>query len=152
MPVVSSFHFLERNMRKQYLPGGQGWKWHYRLTVQMVNACRAASPVRSGNLRDHHKITGRRSNGKYIRANIVNDADHAEYVHGGTGPALAGLDGDGWLYLPAGGPSVKNSRTRYPGQAFPRKRLRQVRGQIANPWLDNACAKVAVMHGGQIIG
>lgn len=146
MPVTYSVQVLQRNINRLYLPRGEGYRWHDRVVRQMFVACVAAAPMRSGELKGKHRITGKMSNGAYVRAEITNFADHAENVHEGY-PRGATTSIPGAI-------RAKSKK----GMSVPRRgrsgrfRTQAVAGQAKNPWLEDACTRVAVIHGGVVIG
>lgn len=129
--------------------GGVADRWLYRVSSQMITASRKAAPARTGELSKSHRIAkGSRWGNQYqSRYTIENFSRYAKWVHDGTKGSYAG---GGYLYLPAGGPG-RNTVSPYRGQQFPKIRVRGVKGQAPNPWLDEACTKVSVRHGAVII-
>ncbi len=129
-----------RNLQAQFQSGGQGYRWLDKVRLQMHRAAVAGSPVRSGEIKASHRSFISGINQWACRAEIANDADHADYVHEGTLSRPP---------RPVDGPYMRVPIA--PG-ATRRFNARAVRGQAPNPWLDRACASVARRHGGIPVG
>ena len=139
----------ERELKRLFNKGQPADRFIYKVSARMMAESRSRTPVRSGELRNAHIITrGSRigSNQYQSRYSIENVSDHAGYVHDGT---LGSISADG-MSLPEGGPSAKNSKTRWPGQTFSKRTKYEVRGQRANPWLEEACTVVAMRYGARL--
>jgi len=89
--------------------------------------------VRSADLRQSHYVERSRVNQYAATYSIGNTAEHAEWVHMGTGR---------WIYPHGDFLSVPIA----PGSSRRAKKPR-VRGQNPNPWLDRACTRVAIRYG-----
>lgn len=148
MAITYTVTVLKRNIARDYLPGGQGWRWMDRVRLKMHAACVKDAPSRTGNLAGSHRSFARGFGGNRVDVRVLNTADHAEWVHEGTNGASAPED---WLYIPAGGPG-RNTVSPYAGNFYSKGRYRYVRGQLSNPWLENACSRVARQNGALEIG
>jgi hypothetical protein len=134
MPMSYSVRVYRSRIPPIFRFGGEGNRWMYRVSVAMMNAARAAAPVRSSELKRAHRISrALRANQFAATFEIQNIADHAQWVHDGT-PTIIFPENSTRLVLS-------------PGNGFPRIYARSVRGQRGNPWLDNACTAVAVRYG-----
>lgn len=137
--VVYDVDVYRLQLARMYVPGGEAYRWLDRVRLSMHRACVAGAPMRSGELKGAHRSFIRGFNQYRARAQIVNDAEHALWVHEGTTGPIFPKKGK-FLYLPAGGGHPKK-RLRYP-----------VPGQDANPWIDDACSRIARRHGGITYG
>lgn len=130
-----------------FLPSGTAGRWIHRVSDNMEALVTATTPTRSGWLEKQNYVkrvaaTSSFFGNQYVASyEVGNNARYADYVHSGTRP-----HGGGWMRLPAGGPGV-NTVSRYRGQRFSKKVLRFVDGQTPNPWLNDACARVAMSYG-----
>lgn len=131
-----------RNLSAQFQPGGQGGRWLDKLRLAMHRKCESNAPVRSGDILKSHRSSIRGVNQYRAEATVSNISDHALYVHEGT----AGARSKKLMVLPPGGPG-RNTVSPWAGQSFGKKRLHKVRGQRANPWIDEACQSIAFRHG-----
>lgn len=119
---------------------GDGNRWIYRVSIEMMRAARAEAPSRTSALKRAHRVTRGIGTNQYMaRYHIVNDAEHAEWVHEGTST----------IYSPK---KMRVPRRPNPlrGAALPNAMTRprsEVRGQAANPWLDRACTRVSLRYG-----
>lgn len=123
-----------RNLQAQFQVGGQGYRWLDKVKLAMHTASVAAAPVRSGNLKASHRSYIRGINQWACRAEVRNISDHAEWVHEGTDSPIEPTDSE-FLWVPVAPGAVRRSKRAY------------VRGQKSNPWLENACASVAMGFG-----
>lgn len=139
MPTVySGTTVYRRNIASQFQRTGQGYRWLDRVRLSMHRACENAAPTRSGELRSSHRSRIRGLNQYAAFAEIENTAEHASWVHDGTtGPILPHGD---YLWVPRARGSIW------------RVRRESVAGQRANPWLDRACARVAMSRGAVPVG
>ena len=137
MPVTYTVTVLKSRIDSEFLPGGQGYRWMDRVKLAMHTAAVAAAPARSGVLKASHRSYARGYGGSRVDVQIVNTAEHAEWVHGGTDEIYP--DGD-FLWVPIYPGAVKRSKRAY------------VRGQKANPWLDRACTAIAMSEGAVVYG
>jgi hypothetical protein len=135
-------------LARMYQSGGEGYRWLDKVRLAMHRACERSAPSRTNTLVRAHRSSIRGTNQYAANAVVENNADHAEYVHFGTSGSFAPED---WIYLPAGGPG-RNTVSPYAGQRFTKKRLRHVAGQEPNPWLDDACSRIARRNGAVTIG
>lgn len=138
MPVIVSTQVYRREINAEFQAGGQGYRWLDMVKLAMFTRSVISSPVRSGEVKAGHRSEIRGLNQFSCIATIFNVAEHAEWVHEGTMGPIYPDDGP-WLYLPA-------------GNGFPKKRLRSVAGQKANPWIDDACTAVAMGFGAMPVG
>lgn len=134
-------------LARMYQTGGEGYRWLDKVRLAMHRACERDAPSRTNTLRDAHRSFIRGTNQYAANATVVNDAEHAEWVHFGTDGAVA----DDFFYLPKGGPG-RNTVSPYAGRRFSKKKVAYVAGQNPNPWLDNACSRIARRNGGITIG
>lgn len=142
MPVAYEVTVYRSALGAEFRPGGQGFRWIKLLSYQMKLAAAAGAPKRSFELAKSHKVSFRRGSNQYSATAVIeNTADHAEYVHGGTDGAV------GNMFLPAGGPNGPPSVSPYGAQKFKARRKSEVRGQLANPWLEEACSRVSRSQG-----
>lgn len=126
-----------RNLSAQFQRGGQGFRWLDRVRLAMHRGCEREAAttvgVRSGELVRSHDSFIRGVNQYRADATIWNSADHAQFVHEGV-PGRIFPHGDFlWVPIRRGGAS-RTKRT-------------SVKGQLANPWMDRACQRVAYRHG-----
>lgn len=142
MAVGYSYRIYYNEIRGLFRTNGEGGRWLYRVSVAMINEARREAPSRSGQLKRAHRLTRGRANQYAATFHIVNESDHADFVHGGT----AG-NGAGYIY-----PTSSSRLTLPPGGGFPAIAARRVHGQKANPWLDRACTRVAMRYGGVPVG
>lgn len=135
MPVGYRVEVYYRELNRATVGrGGPGGRWIYRLSTQMLDASKAAAPVRDGGLRRAHRLTRERGSNQWVqRLRVSNTAEHSVWVHDGTTGPIRRDDG-GLMTLP-------------PGGGYPRIRTREVSGQTANPWLERACSAVAMRYG-----
>lgn len=139
---------LRRDLSAQFQRGGQGWNWMDRVRLKMHTGVEkyiathsesrhspGGGAVRSGALLRGIRSYQRGVNQYRCDFEIVSTAPHSEWVHQGVEGTIH--PGDGFFYLPA-------------GAGFKRKRLKTeigVRGQKANPFLDNPCTRIAISEG-----
>lgn len=128
-----------KNLQAQFQRGGQGYRWLDRVRLAMHRAAERSAPVRSSQLRRSHNSYIRGINQWACVAQIENTAPHALFVHDGTTTPITPTDGP-YMRVP-----VARGATR-------RFNAKAVRGQAANPWLANACTKVAMRNGAVPIG
>lgn len=122
----------------QFSSIGQAGKWIHALSYEMKLLAAVKAPKRSMELSRSHYISFRRgTNGISAISTVENRADHASFVHDGTTRQV------GWRTLPPGGPNAPTKSRYAPGTRFEAKTVRNPRGQVANPWLNDACAQVA---------
>lgn len=139
MAAIYSVQVYKRNLAREFQSGGQGYRWFERVGQAMFIASVAAAPARSGDLKSSHRLDKPRGINQFSAfLAVYNVAPHADWVHSGTTGPIEPTN-KAWLYLPAGG-------------GFPRKRLKSVSGQAANPWMDRACTRVAMSNGAVPIG
>lgn len=143
-----------RDIDSLFLPTGDAGAWIYKVSVQMINAAKANTPVRSTHLRESHRINramvGAGFGNQHVTAyRIENVADYAGYVHGGTPDQP-----DARVYLPPSRIGTRNTHSRHAGKVFARKTYTKtgIKGTIANPWLNDACTRVAMEHGAVPVG
>lgn len=143
MPVTYTVTVLKSRIESEFLPGGQGYRWMDRVRLAMHTAAVAAAPSRTNTLRAAHRSYARGYGGSRVDVRIVNDAEHAEWVHGGTannGEGRIEPKHKDYLWVPI----APNSTYRvYRGS---------VKGQKANPWLDRACTAIAMSQGAVVYG
>lgn len=128
-------------IKRLFARGGDADDWIYRVSSQQIALARATAPSRTGTLRAAHRIRrGSRvgSNQYQSRYIIENIAEHAEWVHDGTRPTITPDDKD-FLSVPK-----RESPFRY-------KLKPSVSGQADQPWLDDACAEIAMRYGAIIV-
>lgn len=145
--VSSSYEVYRRNIDGQFLPGGQAAGWMDRLGAQMLKACVAAAPARSGDLRRSHRWTRAKSpGGARTSFEVRNIASYAEAVHEGTmnGPMITPKNGEVMRLRGKQGGRIVGRLPKGSGMVT---HAQMVMGQNGNPWLDNACAAVARRHG-----
>lgn len=152
MPLIARTTVYRRNLAREFQTGGQGYRWLDRVKKAMHDGSIAAAPVRSGDIKRGHRsfITG--INQYACRAEIVNLAEHAEWVHDGTRPWIEGTfrvprkrqaggargaDLPGRLVFYTDGEMDRYGNVNQTG----------VRGQRAQPWMDRACTAVAMSNG-----
>lgn len=143
MPIVYDVDVYRLQIARQFQSGGQAYRWLDKVRLAMHRACVRNAPARSGDLAGSHSSSIRGVNQYLARAQVVNNAEYAHFVHEGTD----GVSGDGdWIFIPAGGPGI-NTTSPYAGRSFSKKRVRSVAGQNANPWIDNSCSAIARRYG-----
>lgn len=139
MPVTYRVQVHRNTLRSEFRRHGEPWQ--DRVTLAMMQRAIRTAPRRSGNLQASHRIERVWGNQWAIVRNIENFAEHASYVHDGTSSQ------SGLRVLPPGGPGT-NTRSVYAGQSFPKIVKRKgVKGQSANPWLEEACGWVSIANG-----
>jgi hypothetical protein len=125
---------FRRNLQSQFQVGGQGYRWLDKVKLEMHLACIAEAPSRSGTLKASHRSFIRGINQWACVADIVNTADHAEWVHEGVKGRIYPEDAE-YLWVPiARGAAWRVHRS-------------SVKGQAANNWMERACSAVAMGHG-----
>src|SRR6185312_13148314 len=152
MPVGYRVTVYRRNIATMFTPNGEAGRWIYRVSSEMISAARAEAPVRSGHLKEAHRIyrdqvrEGFFGN-QYVTAyRIVNDAEHAEWVHEGTPSGNPGSKITAVMRVPKKpgllrGAQLPKAAVFYTDGKFGRPT--GVQGQHANPWLDRACTRVS---------
>lgn len=139
MPVTYRVEVLHRNVARQFLRGGQGYRFMDKLRLAMHRACVKDAPSRTGTLKGAHRSHARGRNGYRTDVTIENIAGHALWVHDGTtGPIFPKTAN--FLLVPV----AKGAKRRH--------RRGSVEGQSDNPWLDDACARVARTRGAIDVG
>lgn len=134
MVAYSFTQVLRKNLMAEYQVGGQGYRWMDRVRFAMHKEAEvlAAGFTRSGEILRSHRSEVKGLNQWACGAIVYNTAEHALWKHNGTvGPIYP--DGR-FLFIPA-------------GYGHGAKRLRSVRGQAGQPWLDDACSMVAMGYG-----
>jgi hypothetical protein len=107
------------------LPGGRTYQWVVGKRRRIENAARAFAPVRTGELKASIRGSYVKSRPNHVVMHVTASAEHALYVHEGTGP---------WI-RPTGSKFLRLK----PGPNHPNPTYREaVRGQRANPFLANA--------------
>ena len=133
--ITARHEIYRRNINAQFLPGGQAAGWMDRMGRQMMLACMREAPGRSGELRRAHRW-GRNKNpgGSRYTFTVENVAEYAAWVHDGTITRPPKAVGKKKMRIPAsaGHPAVYGA---------------EFRGQRANPWLDQACSRIARRNG-----
>lgn len=130
---------LHRNVASQFLRGGQGYRFMDRLRLAMHRACVNDAPSRTGGLKAAHRSFARGRNGYRTDVRIENLAEHSSWVHNGTtGPIFPTTAN--FLLVP-----IAKGATR-------RHRRASVQGQEAQPWMSDACARVARTRGAIDVG
>lgn len=127
-----------QRLQSEFQVGGQGYRWLDKVRLQMHLACVAGAPARSGVLKASHRSYISGINQWAARANIVNTAEHAEWVHEGTAGGRSGIIepvNDDFLWVPIA------------PMAWKRKKMAAVSGQDPNPWMEDACDAIAMGHG-----
>lgn len=148
MALAYRVEVYRSGIQRQFLPRGQGYRWMDAVKRQMVARCIATAPSRTGRLAQSHTSRIAPGSNQYkVSVVIGNNAEHAEWVHGGTPTHTS----DTIMVLKPGGPG-RNTVSEYAGQHFSKRRRHTVRGQKPNPWLEHACTEVAVLHGGRVVG
>lgn len=145
MPQTYRVTIYRRNIAGIFRTNGEGGRWIYRVSVAMMREARKGAPARTGSLRDAHRISRDHGANQYAATfNVSNVAEHAEWVHGGT----AGK-GTGYIYPKQEVNSDGNySRLVIPaGNGYRKISALKVKGQKPNPWLDEACARIAIRYG-----
>lgn len=144
MAVTSRVTVYRKNI-SAIMKVGQGSRWIYRVSTEMVATARAEAPSRSGSLRRAHRINRLPGTNQYMaRYSIQNTAEHADWVHGGTG-YIDGVMRVPKVPGPARGAVLPKSQVFWTDGL--NGRPSGVRGQSANPWLDRACSRVAMRYG-----
>lgn len=146
MPTMTvGVQVYRRNIASQFLRGGQGYRWLDGVKLAMFRECVKTAPNRTGQLAGLHRSNIKGGVNQYrTDVTISNLAEHSMWVHEGTNGMKA--KGKKLLILPPGGPG-RNTVSPYAGQTFGKIRKKRVNGQDPNPWLDNACAKIAMSRG-----
>jgi hypothetical protein len=115
---------------------GEGATWTRERAWDIRALAVLRAPMRSGRLKSSHKVLQNRDifTGRYRKGfNIVADARHAAWVHGGT----AGGRG-GWIY-----PRSRGAMVLPAGGGHPRLVRKRVHGQNGQPWLREAGEAIA---------
>ena len=139
MPLAYQVTVYKTQLQRQFQSGGQGYRWLDKVKLQMHRACVAGAPSRSGQLKASHRSFIRGINQWACRAEIINTAEHALWVHEGTTTPIT-PESAAYMLVP-----VAPGATR-------RFRAKEVRGQRANPWMDDACTRIGILHGDVAIG
>lgn len=149
MAVSYRVTVYRENLARIFRSGGDADEWIFKVSSAMMKAAIKDAPNRTGTLAAAHRIEkGSRWGNRYqSRYTIQNISDHAEFVHEGT---RGSRPASGFIYLPAGGPG-RNTVSPYIGQSFPKIRVRGVKGQMANPWLEDACSRVSMRYGAVLV-
>jgi hypothetical protein len=103
------------------------------VTRQTFNRANVLTPVRTGNLRAHNRMTARRE-APGARGWVFNDASYAPPVHDGSGPYTIRPRRRQALRFEIGGRVVFAKSVRHPGTR-------------ARPWLARAGREVAAANG-----
>lgn len=143
--VASSRMFVHESVIARYtLPGGDVWRYVRGISVEVERAAKALAPVRTGRLRDSIHMDPKGSNQHGSNFRVSAGAGHAGFVVRGTaGKLMPGkrrmvLYGDnpmGWI----------NAKRNYAG--YVGMHVKQVDGQLPNPFLQTALRAVLVRHG-----
>lgn len=143
MGIGYSYRVYYKDIRGLYKRDGPGGGWIYRVSRDMMREAKADVPKRTRALMNAHSVTRERGVNQYAATyKVSNSSEYAEYVHEGTA-----RNGKGWI-RPRGGKGLALPA----GGGYGRLVLKKVRGQEANPWLDNACTRVAIRYGGVPVG
>lgn len=137
--MANRFFVHDLAIDRYTLPGGEVFSYTRSLAVEMEREAKALAPVRTGALRSslHAELNGSNRNGTNFR--ITAGADHALYVVYGTrgkthhSMRLYGENPGGWL------------NTQYAG--YVGHLTWSVRGQLPNPFLQEALHAVLIQHG-----
>jgi hypothetical protein len=125
------------------LIGGEIWSYTRGLAVEMERAAKALAPVRTGRLRSSISAshTGSNQHGSNFRVNA--GAGHAGFVVRGTSGKTVPEDHPGMrLYGSFPGGWLNTPYAPYQGA-----RVRSVRGQWPNPFMQKAMRAVLIRHG-----
>lgn len=139
MPVTYRVEVLHRNVARQFLRGGQAYRFMDRLREAMHRACVMDAPVRSGEVKRSHRSYARGRNGYRTDVRVENISNHAAFPHEGTTGPIFPVTAN-FLIVPIAPGSSQWVRRK------------SVAGQKANPWIDNACARVARTRGAIDVG
>lgn len=149
MATTYTVDIYRLQIARMYQVGGEGYRWLDRVRLAMHTACVNAAPSRTGTLKRAHRSSIRGTNQYKARAEVENIAQHAEWVHQGTD----------WI---EGVMRVPRQRGPLRGAALPKravfytngkgKNATGVEGQTANPWMDEACTRIARRPGTISIG
>lgn len=144
MAVSYRVQVYRRNI-SAIMKAGQGNRWIYRVSVEMMSAAKADAPSRTNTLRRSHRISRMPGTNQYMaRYSIENTADHADWVHDGTS-YISGVMRVPKTPGPARGADLPRSQIFWTDGL--NGRPMGVRGQNANPWLERACSRVAMRYG-----
>lgn len=136
--VRAKVTIYESELQKETAPGGSLAKHLAAVNRLAFRFAVAGAPSRTGVLKSRHVNAGVRKIGPYKAVGTVNNtAEHALWVHDGTGPRIY---------------PVAHRNLRLPaGRLSTRMILRpSVAGQRANPWLYEAGVKAAAIMGGEV--
>jgi hypothetical protein len=149
MPTTYRVQVYEANIQRMFLPMGSGYRWMDKVRLQMHRAAVSSAPSRSGALAAAHRSSILPGSNQYqVRMEITNVSDHAEFVHEGTNRRPPGK-----LYAFGPGGPGRNTVSPHAGQHFGKfYGTRGLAGQRPNQWLDKACTRIAVQHGGIVFG
>lgn len=141
MVTTYSVTVYRSKVAAEFLPGGQGYRWMDKVRLAMHSGAVAKAPARSGTLKASHRSFARGFGGNRVDVRIVNTAEHAEWVHEGTKMVepIEPVESE-FLWVPIREGSLARTKRPY------------VRGQHANPWLDEACTAVALSQGAVVYG
>jgi len=149
----------DKGIASLFAPGGDASRWHTtQMRLLLRNAMNEApqgalridprgGSHAPGNLMRSHRLTGSLKGtldgpgSPYgVWGSLYNTAPYAEYVHRGTHGPITGRRGHLWV--------PKSSWIYYKGRGAedsfdgnPLKRIEQVSGQRANPWIARAAAR-----------
>ena len=136
MPVTYRVQVHHNTLRSEFRRHGESWQ--DRVTLAMMQRAIRTAPRRNGNLQASHRIERVWGNQWAIIRNIENFAEHASYVHDGTGDLTE--KGAVRVLKPYG----PHRRHRFVVGSEGKPVLR---GQKANPWLEEACGWVSIANG-----
>ena len=104
-------------------PGGQIWRWAYQRRTRVERVAKSMAPVRTGELRRSIYGSYEPAPPQHVVMEVHAGAEHALWVHEGTGPFIS-AGGDLMRLRPGNGHGVVYKRV--------------VRGQMPNPFLERA--------------
>ena len=119
-----------------FLPGGDVWGWARRMAQETESEAILRAPSRTDTLRSLHGSSVTPAGRTQVRWTVYNDAPYARFVHEGTTGPITAASGGRLRIRPA-------PHSNSPVPLFPVA----VRGQRANPWIENASNAVLARHG-----
>lgn len=131
-----------------FAPGGQVYRWNYRVSRALVRHGKARAPLNKravknrtqpprGTLRRSVKADTTRIASKVVGIDFAATADYAAYVIRGV---------PGYIYRRGAGGQFSGTFSLPPNFGIPRKRVNKVRGQSGNNFLADAVRDTGAEH------
>lgn len=128
---------FETRIDSLFAPSGDAWKFGTKVRQEILEASRLKAPKRTGELAKGMFDGGQLKSGMFgCRGYVGNNVPHALWVHEGTKTIYAR---PGHAMKVPRRPSYKPGSQLSSNYTYPAK---SVRGQKANPWIDEAAKAV----------